>query len=246
MFEVTGWRADHARVSLFSSQPWSLDLTRLFEAVWELSPDSTSSRVALQETVLEARSSSGTVRLAKQGQRLDFFALPPMDPTGERPPMIDDGASALARLITAVSRSEAFRTENGIIRVALGANAFWPAADLNEAYRWLNEHISFLTLDPAQHADFELKMNFPCAAQENAGIRINRMGTWTVGIYGLLTVAIGGAAQASASTSFHHIASILGFDVNSDGARAEVYSQNELDMVLRECVSGVDWLLRGI
>lgn len=224
----TTWSADHLRVSLFSSDVWSATAESIFSAAFASEPESITKKPSALES--SAVGSWGSLRLEikRTFTRIDFILQAVPTETVGPMPMIQDIKTVLPEFSSLVAKWASTQTQ-GVIRIALGCNAFLQAQSVEDSYVKLKKLIKVIDIDTDRFKEFRFQVNLPKPSSVLPEIVVNRLSQWaSVGVRAAL---LGIEAPRYFDDKYYVSCSL---DVNTDGERTQPINSDLLERLTEE------------
>lgn len=237
---ITSWSADHLRVSLFSVGVWSASSETIFNDVFAVAPESVTSRPASVEMSAVGTWEGSRLEIKRTFNRIDFIlqAIPSeLSPIA----LIPDVQLILPKFSAAVAKWASSQSQ-GIVRIAVGCGAFFPASGLIDSYVKLRELVKVINVDVERFREFRFQVNLPITSEVLHDLRINRLTNWA-------SVAFRAGLIGADNAHFfdEKFYCTCGLDVNTDADRAESFSVDIIEKLSQElCAVNLDVLAYGI
>lgn len=233
--DLTGWQAETLRLTAFTSPAIDLGQQNWWAELVGETPETTVSRAKGGERHEEGRFESGKLVLRIQPARVDWMLVPLVDPEKELEsiPTMGTFSDSLKSFMPLMSRwlQSAPRSQ----RLAFGAILMQPVQDRAMGYRQINAYLPF-RLDSETSSDFFYQINRPRDSTSGIpGLRINRLGRWSVAYFQGVRMTISPAARGVAPVEEHH-ACRLELDINTAADFQAEFSGEQLAAIFRELV----------
>lgn len=211
----TTWSADHLRVSLFASDVWSASAESIFSDAFGSEPETITSKPAALESSAVGVWDGLRLEVKRTFTRVDFvLQAVPTEAAGPMP-MIQDVKAVLPKFSSLVAKWASIQTQ-GVVRIALGYNAFLLSKNVDDSYVKLKNLIKVIDIDVARFKEFRFQVNLPQPSSVAPDIVVNRLSNWA-------SVAIRAALIGVEAPRYfddkHYVSCSL--DVNTDGERTE-------------------------
>lgn len=207
--ELSDWKAEHVRLSLFSADAWPGDAQTIFKNVVDAEPESIVHKPAAGESSATGVLDGVSLEVRHAFNRVDMF-LKPVVPEVPQFPLLQNIDAHLRVLIERASII--FENNNNIIRVALGANALLEVSGPAEAYSRVSEFTD-LRVKYETHRDLNFQVNTPQQSSVCQELDINRLTIWNCPTIGVLI------PDASGDLSSRAVFTGCLSDMNTDGRR---------------------------
>ena len=224
----TTWAADHLRVSLFASDVWSANADSIFSSAFGSEPESITNKPAALESSAVGTWHGLRLEVKRTFTRIDFIlqALP-TEAVGPMP-MIQDAKAVLPKFSALVAKWAAAQTQ-GVVRIALGCNAFLQAQTVEDSYVKLKELIKVIDVDAARFKEFRFQVNLPRPSSVSPEIVVNRLSHWASVA---LRAALIGVEAPRYFDDKHYVSCSL--DVNTDGDRTQPINSDLIEKLTEE------------
>lgn len=211
----TTWSADHLRVSLFTSDVWSVPAESIFSGAFGAEPETITNKPAASESSAAGTWNEMRLEVKRAFNRIDFIlqavpteALGPM-------PMIQDAVAVLPKFSSLVAKWASTQAQ-GVVRIALGCNAFLQSQNVEDSYVKLKDLIKVISIDVDRFKEFRFQVNLPKSSSVAPEIVVNRLSHWASVA---LRAALIGVDAPHYFDDKHYVSCSL--DVNTDGERTE-------------------------
>lgn len=237
----TTWSADHLRVSLFASDVWSATAESIFSGAFCSEPETITNKPAALESSAVGSWDSMRLEVKRTFTRLDFILqAAPTEAAGPMP-MIQDAQAVLPNFSALVAKWAANQTQ-GVIRIALGCNAFLQVQNIEDSYVRLKELIKVIDIDVARFKEFRFQVNLPKPSSVAPEIIVNRLSNWASVA---LRAALIGVEAPRYFDDKHYVSCSL--DVNTDGERTQPINTDLVEKLTDElALTCADILNAGI
>lgn len=160
--------------------------------------------------------------------RIDFVVQDvPTDMMGPMP-LIKDVRSVLPKFSSLVALWVSKQTK-GVIRIALGCNAFLLSQSVEDSYVKLKGLINVIDIDVARFKEFRFQVNLPKTSSVSPSITINRLSNWAS--IAIRAALIGIDAPRYFDDKYYVSCSL---DVNTDGERTEPINVDLVERITEE------------
>jgi hypothetical protein len=229
------WGAESLRVSLFSNAQ-----TRITDEDWQAVTAQTENYTRQSIAggyIYSGKFEQSQLNLSGVNKRIDFVqsTILPATPTGEFSlPTLGSWESTRERFLSFTS-SWIKNSKLPFVRVAFGAVLLCPAQDRTASYEILKTLLSSVSVDPEKMRELLYRVNWPSESKVIHGLMINRITNWSALELFLASMELGPSPAASASSQAHAVR--LEVDHNTDAARSEPFSQDQVLSIYNELVS---------
>lgn len=211
----TTWSADHLRVSLFASDVWSTPAEDIFSCVFGATPETITHRPAANEASAVGVWEGLRLEVKRTFNRIDFIVQDVATEVMGPMPLIKDIKSVLPKFSSLIAKWASAQPK-GVIRIALGCNAFLLSQSVEDSYVKLKDLIKVIDIDVARFKEFRFQVNLPKISSFSPDITINRLSNWaSIGI----RAALIGVEAPRYFDDKHYVSCSL--DVNTDGERTQ-------------------------
>jgi hypothetical protein len=228
--DVTGttWSADHLRVSLFASEVWSTPVEDVFSGVFGAIPETITNRPTASETSAVGVWEDFRLDVKRTFNRIDFIVQGvPTEVVGPIP-LIKDVKSVLPKFSSLIAKWGSTQPK-GVIRIALGCNAFLLSQSVEDSYVKLKDLIKVIDIDVARFKEFRFQVNLPKTSSTSPDITINRLSNWA-------SIAIRAALIGVEAPRYfddkHYVSCSL--DVNTDSERTQPINVDMVEKLTEE------------
>jgi hypothetical protein len=224
----TTWSADHLRVSLFASDVWPAPAEDIFSGVFGATPETIANRPAANESSAVGVWEGLRLEVKRTFNRIDFIVQDvPSEAQGPMP-LIKDVKSILPKFSSLIAKW-ASTPSKGVIRIALGCNAFLLSESVENSYVKLKGLIKVIDVDVARFKEFRFQVNLPKTSSVSPDITINRLSNWA-------SIAMRAALIGIEAPRFfddkHYVSCSL--DVNTDGGRTQPINVDLVEKLTEE------------
>ncbi len=236
----TSWSADHIRVSLFGSEAWPIPVETIFSEVVGGVPESTTNKSSVNESSAVGVWNDLRLEVKRTFNRIDFILQVP--PSEVAPvPLIKDVQTVIPIFSSLVSKWAAIQAQ-GVVRIALGCNAFLLSSNVADSYSKLRDLVKVISVDVERFKEFRFQVNLPISSMVSNTITINRLSNWA-------SIVLRSGLISAENTRFfdeqYYVSCTL--DVNTDGGRTEPITRESIEKISNELSSiCVDILTNGI
>jgi hypothetical protein len=211
----TTWSADHLRVSFFASDVWPVSAESIFFDAFASEPETITSKPSALESSAVGVWDGLRLEVKRTFTRVDFVLQAiPTEEAGPMP-MIQDVKAILPKFSSLVAKWASIQPQ-GVVRIALGYNAFLLSKNVDDSYVKLRNLIKVIDIDVARFKEFRFQVNLPQPSTIAPDIVVNRLSNWA-------SVAIRAALIGVDAPRYfddkHYVSCSL--DVNTDGERIE-------------------------
>lgn len=211
----TTWSADHLRVSFFASDVWPVSAESIFFDAFASEPETITSKPSALESSAVGVWDGLRLEVKRTFTRVDFVLQAiPTEEAGPMP-MIQDVKAILPKFSSLVAKWASIQPQ-GVVRIALGYNAFLLSKNVDDSYVKLRNLIKVIDIDVARFKEFRFQVNLPQPSTIAPDIVVNRLSNWA-------SVAIRAALIGVDAPRYfddkHYVSCSL--DVNTDGERTE-------------------------
>lgn len=173
----TMWSADHLRVSLFASDVWSATAESIFADAFCAEPEIITNKPAALESSAVGSWNDLRLEVKRSFNRVDvILQAAPTEAAGPMP-MIQDAMVVLPKLSVSVAKWAAVQNQ-GVVRIALGCNAFLRAQSIEDSYVKLKKLIKVIDIDATRFKEFRFQVNLPKHSSVSPEIVVNRLSNW--------------------------------------------------------------------
>lgn len=209
----TTWSADHLRVSLFASDVWSAPAESIFSGVFGAEPETITNKPAAMESSAAGSWNGMRLEVKRAFNRIDFILQAvPTEAAGPMP-MIQDVKAVLPKFSSLVAKWGSTQVQ-GVVRIALGCNAFLQSQNVEDSYVKLKDLIKVINIDVDRFKEFRFQVNLPKPSSVAPEIVVNRLSHWASVA---LRAALIGVEVPRYFDDKHYVSCSL--DVNTDGER---------------------------
>lgn len=222
------WSADHLRVSLFASDDWSASVDDVFSGVFGAVPELTTNRPAANEASAVGVWEGLRLEVKRTFNRIDFIVQDrPTEAMGPMP-LIEDAKSVMPVFSSLIAKWASSQPK-GIIRIALGCNAFLLSKSVEDSYVKLKGLIKVIDIDVSRFREFRFQVNLPITSSVSPDITINRLSNWA-------SIAIRAALIGVEAPRYiddkHYVSCSL--DVNTNGERTQPINVDLIERIIEE------------
>lgn len=208
------WSADHLRVSLFSSDIWSVSAELIFSNVFGGSPETITNKPAANEVSAVGNWDGLKLEVKRAFNRIDFIVK--NEPSEAEPlPFIRDITSVLPKFSSQIAKWASTQPQE-LVRIALGCNAFLLSQSVEDSYVKLRNLIKVIDVDVDRFKEFRFQVNLPITSSVSPDISINRLSHWASIA---LRAALLGVDTPRYFDNKHYVSCSL--DVNTDSERTQ-------------------------
>lgn len=235
------WKVESLRITGFTRSNWPEPAETLWAEVVGAPPDLINQRPRESLSNVEGTFEAARLVLVREPRRTDFFWSVERDaskPFSEYPAV---GGFPNASILFLPLAKKWLSRKMEISRLAWGGVLVLPVTDREEGYKKLSRFLPQLKIDASGSSDLGYQINRPRLSKAIQGLRINRLCKWSVALARRLAIglvisqdsaeAVGGPEGPGFS------ACRLEFDINSEAARKEPFSGNQLASLLDEFVA---------
>jgi hypothetical protein len=227
----TTWSADHLRVSLFASDVWSATAESIFSGTFGSEPETITNKPAALESSAVGSWDGFRLEVKRTFNRIDFILqVVPTEAVGPMP-MIQNAKAVLPKFSALVAKWASAQNQ-GVIRIALGCNAFLQAQSVEDSYVKLKELIKVIDIDVGRFKEFRFQVNLPQPSSVSPEIVVNRLSHWASVA---LRAALIGVEAPRYFDDKHYVSCSL--DINTDGERTQPINSNLLEKLTEELSS---------
>lgn len=224
---IASWKADHLRVSLFSKNNWTVDVSDLFRSVFKIDAEELVQRSGAAEVTASANLPHFRAEIKRVFNRIDCV-IQPLIPTTPDFPLLDGIDKLMSEFVADFSSWASNQTEE-ILRIAVGGGGLLQVADVKSGYLKLKELVRTVNVDVDRFRDFQFRVNIPKQAECINNFNINRLSTWSViQIHAGIVMGVGNPIQENGC----YCACIV--DVNSDGDNKEALPREKITLLFEE------------
>lgn len=224
----TTWSADHLRASLFTSDVWTAPVESIFSGAFGVEPETITNKPAASESSAIGVWNGFRLEVKRTFNRIDFILQAiPSEAAGPMP-LIHDATSVLPKFSSLIAKWASNQAQ-GVIRVALGCNAFLAAENVEAGYIKLKELIKVIDIDVNRFREFRFQVNLPFSSSVSEETTINRLSNW--GVIGLRAALIGVEAPRYFDDK-HYVSCSM--DVNTNAERTQPISIDLLEKLIEE------------
>jgi hypothetical protein len=236
----TSWSADHIRISLFANEIWSAPVETVYSEVFGEVPESTTNKPFVNEFSAFGVWNGLRLEVKHTFNRIDFILQELPSETAPMP-LIKDIQTVIPIFSSLVSTWAASQAQ-GVVRIALGCNAFLLSSDVKDSYTKLQNLVKVISVDVERFKEFRFQVNLPISSTVSNEIIINRLSSWASIA---LRVGLISAENPRFFDEKHYVACTL--DVNTDSERTIPIAKNLIEKLSNELSSiCVDTLHKGI
>lgn len=225
----TTWSADHLRVSLFANVVWAATADQVFLGAFGLPPETVTNKIASHESSAVGIWEGLQLEVKRTFNRLDFIVQVVPSETLGPAPFIEDIKSLLPKF-SAVIAKWAVNAPSGVIRLALGCNAFFPTSSNADNYAKLKELVKVIVIDVSKFKEFKFQVNLPITSKSCPGLIVNRLSNWSS--LSMRGGFIGGAEAPRFFEDAYYVSCSL--DVNTDAGRSEPIDHSSVEKLTDE------------
>lgn len=224
----TTWSADHLRVSFFARDVWSEPAESVFSGVFGAEPETITNKPAALESSAVGTWGGMRLEVKRAFNRIDFvLQAVPTEAVGPMP-MIQDVKAVLPSFSSLVAKWASTQTQ-GVIRIALGCNAFLQSQNVQDSYIKLKDLIKVISIDVDRFKEFRFQVNLPRPSSVAPEIVVNRLSHWAS--IALRAALIGVEAPRYFDDTYYVSCSL---DVNTDGERTEPINSTLIEKLTEE------------
>ena len=143
-------------------------------------------------------------------------------------PLIKDVKSVLPNFASLIA-NWASTQPKGVIRIALGCNAFLISESVEDSYVKLKNLIKVIDIDVARFKEFRFQVNLPKTSSVSPDITINRLSNWAS--ITIRAALIGAEAPRYFDDKYYVSCSL---DVNTDGERNQPIDVDFIEKITKE------------
>lgn len=224
----TTWSADHLRVSLFASELWTEAAESIFSGVFDSEPESITNRSAASESSAVGIWDELRVEVKRTFNRIDFILQAiPTESVGPMP-MILDVEVVMPKFSSLVAKWAAIQTQ-GVVRIAVGCNAFLQAKSVKDSYFKLKELVKVIDIDVDRFKEFRFQVNLPTPSSVSPDMLVNRLSNWAS--VSLRAALMGVEAPRYFDDKYYVSCSL---DVNTDSERTQSINSELIEKLTEE------------
>lgn len=171
----TNWSADHLRVSIFSNAVWVEPVGTIFLNVFGYNPETITQKMAANEASAIGVWDELKLEVKVAFNRIDFVVQSPPSET-EPVPLIKNANSIWPNFSYQIAKWAS--TQNQVLRIALGCNAFLPTQSNEDSYAKLKDLIKVINVDVDKFREFRFQVNLPVVSSVSPDTNINRLSNW--------------------------------------------------------------------
>jgi len=223
---LTGWLVDALRLTVFTTEPLSLESAGYFQALVGSPPESASTKRQTGEYSESGPFDQGQLELKGVLNRLDWIytAVPAPGPTAPAlGPFVDQLDNFVERFGTWMAGANLDH-----IRVALGASLFHVTEGKTENNALIKDLAPFLTFDPGRVSDLALQFNFQIGSRQ-ADVVINRLTRLSSMQIRMFNFGVGNSLA-----EVEHAMCRVELDFNTADASGSLVQQIDPNLFLRE------------
>lgn len=224
----TTWSADHLRISLFSGEVWSESADKVFLGVFGIPPEEFTSRPASNETSAVGDWEGLRLEVKRTFNRIDFIVRDVSTEEVAPMPLIKDIKSVLSKFSVLIAKWACIQPD-GVIRIAIGCNAFLLSESVRDSYIKLKSLIKVIDIDVERFREFRFQVNLPKTSLVSSDIIINRLSHW--GSIAMRAALLGIDAPRYFDEKNYVSCSL---DVNTDGERTQPIDGELLERLVEE------------
>ncbi len=237
---LSQWHAQHLRLTLFTGQPTIAPAQLNW---WEplVGEPPLTRNIHPREQVLEESGpvALGELKLRVEPGRIDWLLGPILAGPEPGAPSIAEFEKALSFFHSTIKAW--LPNCPPVTRIAFGAIAELPVGERTSGYRQLIPYLSSVKIEPEASRDFFYSINRPRISTTVAGLEINRLSKWAVGLYRQFMTQ---GATMSVTSEQHTVR--IEVDINTTPEPPRDLPKESLDNLFDELVSlGVEILVEG-
>lgn len=234
-FELTNWKSDVVRLTLFSSTPWIEAPEAIFRLIQSTDAEATSSKPAAGEASAAGPWEEHRFEVKRTLNRIDFLVNPTMTvPEVTLIAVPSNVTLELARKVIAWLPTQS----QSINRMAVGCGALWEVGSIEDGNRKVAEMTDVFSRDMSGYRDLQIQLNNRKNSAVKPGLTLNRIARSS-------TLAIESGVFSPGTiqrmTTKHFTAFVT--DVNTDGESIEVLPPDLLPSLLLELIEESNSLL---
>jgi hypothetical protein len=246
--DLSVWKAETLRVTAFHEPGVQTLNNTWWEDVTGAIPDSKTMKPREGGYEVAGTYAGGVLTLKADTFRFDWLFTPSNSP--DKPttglPSIGPLPNAMESFLK--SMQAWWAKAPPITRLAFGTVVLQEVQDRIAGYKLINDYLPAVDVDAEGSTEFSYSINRPRTANDLAGIKINRLSRWSVGLFQPIsfTMIVGQAPVASSVTGEPAHALRLELDINTEGERRDPLPNQQLPALIDRLVAfGTEIITRG-
>lgn len=217
------WKADHLRVSIFSTRIIQESVESIYETVTGVLPADINQKPATGESIATGIFDELRFEVRRSFNRVDFIIQPIPLPTLQVS-LIRDLESCIKKLKQTTYKY--IGNKDDLIRIAFGGNHLYEVENPVEAYKKLSS-LTGQNFIFGKHKDVIFQINIPSKSTAKPGLSINRLTHWVSP-----TITINQISESTASKTHFFCGCVA--DFNTDAENKSTFEPKYLEPIIEE------------